>query len=270
MADKKLKTHYYHIKFFEREFKKLLKSGQTFTLVKTTYSRKVQTAQYNVFFNQEGSHNRKVLYLINKVRSEARQWLKEGGEIRKTPIDFFNLLNTPSDEIMVKLDIRSAYWMYALKNGIITKETNDKLIKTFENQPVKKFKEARTKILGSLATRKETQVYSHGKAHGDTVLHQEPTRDLYIEICRGVDDLMKLCSSEIEGCVYYYFDCMFVSRKFKKDAVQFFKTKGYDVSVEETSLDFFRIGDIGYLLSTCDDKMYLTRRENKHLIEHLI
>lgn len=267
---RKKKTHYRHIKYFDEFFKTLREEKRDFELTKTTYTRKVETNDMIIFYNSSGKSNPKTLQLINRVRKEGKIFLESSGELRNTPIDFFNLLNTPSDDVVVKIDVRSAYWKWALKNKVISKETDNKLHEVFADLTAEEFKEERTKILGSLATRKEKVKYIKGERQIDSILTVEPTRDLYMEICRGVDDLVKLCNSEISGCIYQYWDCMFISKKFRKDAVEFFRKKGYDVSVQETRLEIVEIGKIKYLVSTVDDKMYMTRRENKHLLNFCV
>lgn len=266
---KRRRSARYHIKYFDKEFKAMLRSGIEFELIRTTYSRRLTNNEEQYHFDNKTDEFKAVLNLINVVRREANEWLKAGGTIRETPIDYFNLLRTPTDEVMAKIDLRSAYWRYALLNNIITEETDRQLKAIFEDCPVEDYKNARTKILGSLATRKTVQLYAGGQPVGDPEIITQPTRPIYIEICRGVDDLMKECASEIEGCVYYYYDCMFVSYKFSDEVIDFFRKKQYDVSVEETKLEFFKIGEVGYLVSTADDKMYVTRRENRHLLDGL-
>ena len=98
---------------------------------------------------------------------------------------------------------------------------------------------------------------------------EHPARPIYMEVCRGIDDLMKECQQKVEGCIYYYWDCIFTTKKFEKQVIDFFKDRKYEVSVDETSLEVVNVGDAVYLLSTKEAKMYMVRKEDKHLLsEH--
>lgn len=89
-----------------------------------------------------------------------------------------------------------------------------------------------------------------------------------MEVCNGIDRLMKDVNFNIDGCVYYYWDCIFVKKKFEKEVIEYIESRGYDVSTEETKLEYIKIGETGYLLSTSDSKIYMTKKENGFLLEY--
>lgn len=259
-----------HIKYFDKKFTSLKNQGVEFELTSTSYTKKITTKNEVIFFNPEGEDDKKVLLLISAVRSDAKKFKtnKTVDDIRSVETDFFNLLDIiKNDELIVKVDIKQAYWEFALKSGVISKETNDKFLSWYENIDAKYAKSARLKALGSLATSKYTSFYGEGKFKSSDPPKTEKTKDIYMEICNGIDKLMKDCNFNVEGCKYYYWDCIFVKKEFEQDTIDYLNSRGYDVTTEETKLEFIKIGDIGYLLSTSDSKIYMTKKENKFLLD---
>lgn len=266
------KTKYLNIKEYESYKKRLKDRGLHFLVVKTSYSRKIKLDNTTVIFNQEGSNDQALLSLINKVRSNAKDYLATTSyEKRSQYIHFFDLFKKPkSNEVIWKVDIRSAYWSSALKRGIILEETNRKLMLAYADKPAKEMKQARLKALGSLATKSTTQEWL-GYELLNEELFTQPTKEIYMDICRDVDLLMRDCVSQNQTVIYYYWDCIFVPDGYEKDVVKFFTERDYNVSVEETKLmyiDIFKDGG-GYLLSESDDKAYMVRKESAGLIEGL-
>jgi hypothetical protein len=198
-----MKQRYYHIKHYPAKLEHLKKNKRDFELTKTSYTKKITTENEVMFFNEVGDDDKKVLLLISAVRSDARKFMQTKGveDIRSIETDFFNLLDViKSDEVIVKIDLKSAYWEYALKSGIISKNTNDKFLKWYEGIDAYYAKQARLKALGSLATSKFTSVYKDGKLSYDKPDHTELTKDIYMEVCNGVDKLMKDCNFHVDGC----------------------------------------------------------------------
>ena len=264
-----MRKKYYHIKHYINKLENLKKNKMDFELTRTSYTKKITTGNEIMFFNEAGDDDKKVLLLISSVRSDAKKFMKSRNveDIKNTETDFFNLLDIiKNDEVIVKIDLKSAYWEYALKAGIISKRTNDIFLEYYNGIDAYYAKQARLKALGSLATSKFTSVYKNGKLAFDKPIETEPTKDIYMEICNGVDRLMKDCNFNVEGCKYYYWDCIFVTKEHEQEAINFLNKKGYEVTTQETKLEFIRIGDIGYLLSTSDNKIYMTRQENKFLL----
>lgn len=285
------KQQYYHISYFENYLEGLKVNKKTFTLISTTYTKKILQHKAQVFFNDKGDQDFRLLSLITSVRKDAKQFMEREGEIQKGKIDFFNMFEVPTeDQIICKIDLTAAYWTYALKRGIIKPETNQKLIRLYgvskkkvkqsmsdwtpsekvklKIREVGEFKTARLKALGSLATMKTTTEFERGYRVSEET-KEEPTKEIYMEICRGIDELMKECHRTVPGCIYYYWDCIFVKKEFSAEVLEFFKEREYNVSMQETRIDFVKIGSIGYLISSSDDKIYMTRRENKHLIKEM-
>jgi hypothetical protein len=260
---------YIHINFYEKQVKDLIKRKQDFSITKTTYSRKIKTNNSTLIFNEDGGGDFEVLSLINKVRRDAKKYISETSDKERGEyIHFFDLFKKPdSSEVIWKVDIKSAYWIAALKRGVILEDTNQKLMIAFKDKPAKELKKARLKALGSLATTKTTANYIGGK-HINDEIYTEITKEIYMDICRDVDMLMRDCVSENQTVVYYYWDCIFVPRDTAKEVLEFFKLREYDVTVEETRLsyiDIYKNGG-GYLLSESDNKAYMVRKESANLI----
>lgn len=263
------KQKYYHIKYYPQEIIKLKKQRQNFQTINTSYTKKIITQDEVIFFNGEGKDDTKNLLLISAVRNDAKKFLETNNVDRfyKSKTDFFGLLDViDTKKVIKKIDFKSAYWIYAMKMGVITGETNEKFLKWYEGTHHKFAKESRLKALGSLATTKLHCFYEQGRFKYNLPPETEPTKNLYMAICDGIDRLMKDVNYNVPGCIYYYWDCIFVEEEFEKQAIDYIKNKGYDVSIEETKLEFVTLGNVGYLLSITDGKMYMTKPENKHLL----
>lgn len=266
----KSKTHYYHIRFFERYFKEFKDSGKRFEYVKTAYTKKLIDERNTLFFNNKGEKDDRILSMISNVRKDAIEFLESGKSLSDEDFDYFKLVGVPPvGELIAKVDIKGAYWKYAVNNGIVKTETDIKLSRLYDNEPYKIIKDAKTKILGCLATKKVHRIYDKGKMIDENV-DEQITKDLYIDINRGIDRIMAECAGTVKGCFYYYWDCMFMERKFVPDAIEFFRLKDLDVRVNETKIDFVPLKDSGYLVAQKDEKMYFVKKEDKRLIKHLI
>lgn len=263
------RQRYYKLKYYLPELYKLKQYKQDFETVSTTYTKKIITKDETMFFNEEGKDDKKALLLINAVRNDAKKFLEKNtvSKVNNYKTDFFNLLDViKSDKVIKKIDFKSAYWTYALKTGVITEATNINFNKWYEGVDVFYAKQARLKALGSLATTKFTNIYENGLWIQSLPVYTEPTKPLYMSVCNGIDNLMKDINYAINGCVYYYWDCMFVEEEFEQEVIEYVRRRGYDVGVEETKLEFVTVGDIGYLLSITDGKIYMTKKENKYLL----
>lgn len=263
-------TKYYCSQFFSEEFQNLVRKQKDFQFIRTSYTKKLKTKTSSLIFNPDGTGDDRVLSLINKVRNDAKAYLKENeNAIQNTRIYFLDLFEIPnSNEIICKVDLTSAYWKKATEAGIITEKTNQYFNETFSDKNGRELKSIRLKALGSLATRKEVETFEKGKSvHWD--IEEEPTKLLYMQICRYIDQVMRQCKAEVEGCVFYYWDCMFVKKQFHKDVVKFFQNKNFECKVEETKLSYDTIGNKGYFTSEVDGKMYMVTSDNRNLLKNL-
>lgn len=237
------------------------KEKQTFEVTSTTYTRKIKMEGYTVLFNEDGEPDFNILCLINKVRKDARKFI---GISEDTPIDFFDMIKKPDRKRLIKkIDLKSAYWTLSLQLGVITEETNQYFIKNWGEATVKRQKMIRLKALGSLATTRTITQYIEGKRSPEPQqVVTELTKKIYTEVQRGIDEIMKGCSEEVNQCYYYYTDCMFVDGDFADEAIKYFRKKNFDVGVEETKLEYISLGGTGYLCSQVDGIMYVTREED--------
>lgn len=257
-----------HISFYEDYIKKIKDKGVRFDLSKTTYSRKVKQKGLTILFNEDGDSDMDALGLINLVRKNAKDFLGNTSfKQRSEYIYFSELINKPkSQEIIYKIDVRSAYWIAAMKRGVIEETTNSKLLEVFEFKTPEEMKRTRLKALGSLATKKTEQEWLGRKLLKEKVVI-ENTKDLYMDICRDVDNLMRECVDENQQIVFYYWDCIFVPSGFEMEVMEFFKNRKYDVSVGTTRLEYINIGRTNWVLSQDDDKAYMVKKESRGLID---
>lgn len=255
--------------YFNKYVFQLIKKKKSFEVCITAYTKRIKEDKKTVIFSSNfDGDNFYLLPLINKVRNDARNYLLKNKIEDESRVDFFNLINNPiTKKVVCKVDLNGAYWNYALKTGIISKETDEFLNKTHAELSYSDLKSSRLKALGSLATRKIMYKFVDGiEIEDERDFTVENTRSLYIDICRGIDNLMKECCRKVDGCIYYYWDCIFVDKEFSDEVVEFMKNQKYDVKIKETQLDVVSVGDNSYILSRADEKMYLIRKEDKHLL----
>lgn len=266
------RTNYYLSIFFPEEFQKLLKRGVDFEYIRTSFTKKLKTNHSAIIFNNDGTGDDLILSLINKVRNDATKYLQQNEDkiIDNERIYFLDMFDLPiGDEIIVKVDLTSAYWKFAIMEGIVSRETNDFFNATFDERSSKEKKSIRLKALGSLATRKEIETFKNGKSV-DWETIEQPTKRLYMHICRCVDNVMRECKHACDGCIFYYWDCMFVRKQFANDVIAFFKQKQFECKSEETRLSYDEIGTKAYFTSEVDGKMYMVEREHEKLINKII
>lgn len=262
-------AEYKHMRYYEETLDKYIRLKYSFTVSKTSYSRSIKReGKETIMFNQDGLEDKKQIALINSVRKNARDYLTVNDFLNDKTIHFFDIIEKPSsDKVLVKVDLKSAYWKYAMRTGVILDKTNERFEAYSDGMEVKKAKSMRLKALGSLATTKNITIYDNGIRVRD-YSNTELTKQIYMDICRGIDNVMKECIENVEGVCYYYWDCVFVMKEFSEDAVNFFKERDYEVSCGETTLELIRIGEVPYFISSCDDKVYMVRKEYKHLLDH--
>jgi hypothetical protein len=278
---------YFKIKEARGIIETLKERRQTFELTETKYSKKIivyptltkvptkedikergikKLPKIQMMFNGDGMQDIILLGLINKVRNDASKWL---GETGKEYINFFSLIDKPKyGTIAQKVDIKSAYWTCALKKDIIKQSTNQYLAEKMSNRPLKEVKHSRLKALGSLATIKKVTQYNLGKeTDEDPDIRIQPTREIYMDVCRGVDQIMKHAAL-IPGVFYYYWDCIFCHREALKEVIEYIKDIGYNCSIDETVVEYVKVGENGYIQTTTDKKIYMVRKEDMHLLNN--
>ena len=137
-------------------FRQLKDQEMSFELRKTQYSKEIRLPDTTIFFNETGRNDLNALGLIMKVRSDGKKFLDNPEWNQVNHIDFFNMINIPDvNEVMSKVDIKGAYWNYALMNSVVSTETNRYLQEHYEGHSYSYTKGVKLKALGSLATRKK-------------------------------------------------------------------------------------------------------------------
>lgn len=263
-----MRNSYLHIKYFDKEKKIAIKRKQDFETQSTTYTKTIIKNDSRIVFNEEGDGSNKDMSLIRSVREDALLYMNSGFVPKKEKINFFNLLNIiQNEELLIKVDINSAYWDMARHKKVITQKTDDKFKRLYEGYHSGYAKKARLKALGSTATSKGHKFYKKGILEDEYTLIQ-PTRQVYLDICGDVDNLMLDLNKNVEGCKYYYWDCMFINPEYAENAVKFLKDRGFNSTSQETTVEYVKIDGKGYIISSSDDKIYMTRKEHGHLLEN--
>ena len=256
------KIIYKKIKFVDNVLRPLIKEKRTFELASTSYTKKLTYGKKKIIFNADGFCDLKLLALINKVRKDAKNYIYPVMPSFTPQFDLFRL--PEEDDIIEKIDIKSAYWEYAKKQKILSEDTVKFFETRFKNLDSEHTKSVRLKALGSLATRKIIQKFIEGILINElTTVITEDTRNLYMSITKGIDMMLRSICYNNPGVVYYYVDCLFVKKgQFSDEAINYLLKSGYKVTTEETKLRKITIGDTLYLESASDQKRYLTRIKN--------
>ncbi len=206
------KVKYLKLVQFNKYFERLQEDKRSFDLQRTTYSRVIIIDNRKIIFNDRGETDYKTLALISKVRKDAQRFLLYEEWNSVSYIDFFNMLDLPkSNEVISKVDIKAAYWSYAKMNNVVSEETDQYLKKKFEGHSYQFTKQARLKALGSLATTKYKISYIDGKPDYDTEeIITQPTRNIYMNICKGIDDIVLGVFSSHSCSVFIAFCLCFI------------------------------------------------------------
>lgn len=258
MAVKYLPSNQYKL-YLER----LIEEKQSFKIESTNYTKKIKKGNDSIIFNDDGEGDMGVLSLISMVRSDARQFINKNQIPEDIRPDFFDLVERPPLTEVTKVDIRGAYWNYALKTGIISKETDQFLNDTYTGN--EKLKKARLKALGSLATCKKYFSY----INGEQVEYEEKTQEtygLYLFICAGIDEIMREITATVPGAFYYYWDCVFVAKEASQEVIDFIKKKKYSVKVEDTIIETVKILNKKYLFCQANENMYMIKKEKEFML----
>jgi len=221
------------IESFENIKKGLIKLKKSFSVIETRHTKIIKTDKQKIFFADDIKCF-KELALINYVKKDVKNInIEHQPELSKINFYFYNKTKQKNKEIqnVYKLDLTSAYWQYAINEGVIsdrTKKYFDENINNFANGG----KKARLKALGSLATEKLVSIYIEGVQDKIDLVRNEMTRGIYIDICEKVDSVMKALTYRYRKYViYYYWDCFFIKdsapiEKIIKDLENFgFKSK---------------------------------------------
>lgn len=262
----KKRQKYYKIGSFKKIFEQLKEDKQTFELYETTYTKKIKTPSTTIIFNDNGKQDFPMLSLINKIRKDAEEFLDKNPEYNKEVSPDFSRLTAPPKNITKKIDVRSAYWEYAKKLGVVKPETAMYFEKKYENKASELAKMARLKALGSLATKKHIRKFMNGECY-EHDLDKQRTFNLYMWICDGIDDLMKDIYLQNEGVFFYYWDCVFTDKSISDEAVDYILKRGYNVKQNETKIETVKIADKYYLLSLYDDKSYIIKKQDEYLLK---
>jgi hypothetical protein len=212
-----------------------------FELIETTYTKRINLAS-NKFMFADDYNDYRELKLINLTKKDCQDFCdkKQISDIHESEIDFYkfyskNLFNNEYKHVY-KVDLTSAYWTYAVNQGIISKETNDYFLE-HEKNFINGGKKARLKALGSCATKKLKTIYKGGVQEGyPTIIVNDQLRNLYLNICNEIDRVMKSVSIKFSSyCIYYYWDCLFLENSVNlKDVQDFIECFGFKSKFENS------------------------------------
>lgn len=184
--------------------------------IATKYTFQVKTDEGKHIASPRGHLPGKELAMINAVNKDVSLWYEQ----KKDSVDFclnkkvkykalhLNTLKRNFDSTVHCFDLKSAYPTFMFNQGMITKETWEKV----SNIP----KEHKLWVAGSIATTKYITKYSEGKEVSHEV-KVKPTKAVWQYVVYMVDRLMQKLFSEFRSfynyrcfSLSYYVDCLFV------------------------------------------------------------
>ncbi len=248
----------------EDRYKRILQNKENAVVEHTNYSTLYKFGKKRFILNEKGEQDVFAFHLLNKTRNDAVRYLKQENpplKERKTDI-VWSYLDTEQDlphEVSVpilKVDLNEAYWRKAIQLGIVSQETEQAFLDhKFETKKDRKY--CRLKALGALATIKRVKAYKfgepdliytdkYGRKTNETLKVNAPLRELYLAVCESVSDDMQNLMMNIEGCMYYYWDCLFIKEsdnKQDKMVRQMVQELGYNCTVEKDEAEVLDYGD---------------------------
>ena len=267
-----MQTLYMKISGFNEIFTRLKQERESFELRSTNYTKQIKFTNKDVkyIFNEDAVEDYKGLALINKVRKDATEFLKPKMKLHEPKfINFYNLIDRPPEGIIAKVDLTSAYWSYSMKEGIISSMTDRFFEQSWDKETTKKKKQARLKALGSLATKKEFRIFVDGILKDQWTEMDIQKRNLYMSVCKGVDNIMNDTINNVDGIFFYYWDCFFCNEENVTDVIEYLKTLGYGAKVGVTKIIIEEQWGRKYIRATSDNKIYMTRNEKRFLLDDL-
>ena len=256
------KPQYLNLADYRFILEDMIRQKKSFLTQETSYTKKIKYGDTTMIFNQEGEGDFNGLHLINLVRRDAQRFLETYKIKEESHPRFFELTEKPPETVITKVDVRAAYWSYALQEKIISKATDDYLNEHYDSS--EKLKKARLRALGSLATKKIINEYINGELK-EVSCKEENTRDLYLHICKGIDLIMMEMAYTIPGAFYYYWDCIFSSEDATAQVRKFIEDAKYHHTVKTSRVELIDIGEHKFLFTKDDEKMYLIKKE-QHLL----
>lgn len=259
----------YNLKNEEKVIEDLKSTGRSFEVHRTSYTSIVKVKNKRVIFNNTGEPEKDSLKLLNKVRSDAQEYLKKTETPPQTESAdikwyFFNdvvghYTNPYGD--CIKLDLNSAYWSTAIKEGVISKKTSDLFEYYSKNLTRKEAKQLRLKALGSLASKKQVYKYNKGRIEENyEKTYSEHAKHLYLYICKKVSDIMEDLTIRFRQ-PYMYWDLIVITNKsYLENIKNELIFKGYDFKIEFATYEIiqslaaknFIAGGISYPIKQTD------------------
>jgi len=168
------------------------------------------------------------------VKSETKQ-------IVSSKINYFRFSNKLGEfKNIIELDISAAYWNTALKLGYITEKLHA--------EGLEREKSVRLIALGSAASVKT--VYDYDPEQNDLKFIEKKQdnsgRSAFFDISRHVGTLMMDFYAMFPSAVlFFWVDALFLDQQYQGAAIEFFKSKGYDLKQKPVKRVHVFINDFG-------------------------
>ena len=235
-----------------------------FTIKETNYTKTVITPHMNYLFNSDGKEDKKLLLLINLVKSDSKKYLKNNNVpllsenlVKWYYFNDFTFKNTKDKNFEGwQMDLNSAYWNLAIKNKIVQQKTFDKWDFFTKDMNIKDRKAMRLRALGTLATVKRVTEYKDGVFTEQEPEYNLKTRNLYLNICNSISEIMleiqKACNIP-----YFYWD-MFVLNDYNQvqKVDKILKGYGLEASIKSDNFTIVKSENHNFIYSELKNHSY--------------
>lgn len=186
----------------------LKKKGKPFTLISTTFTKTIVTEGVEYYYSSAKELSQAELSLIKQVKDYVvNKNIKAnlyGKRIHYT--DKSTIKNGEYIDKLYEIDLKSAYWNFAFKNGFISKEIYNK-----GNNQQKIGKKARLISLGNLAKRTISISFDGKEFEKKAIVETAGTADIFFKVSQQTDTIMNHCKF-IAGndYLFYWVDAIFI------------------------------------------------------------
>ena len=195
----------------------LKRNNEAFTLISTTLTKNIITESNHYYYTDANGLKMSELNLIKTVKDYVIN-NKIEAVLNKYKPQYINkgkIKNATYKNELFEIDLKSAYWNFAYKNGFISTEiylkgNNTKLIR----------KKARLIALGNLAKVQTVFEYNGSEFLKPTEI-KSPTENIFFKVSQQTDDIMnnlKLIADE--NYLFYWVDAIFIQGLKAKNLIE--------------------------------------------------
>ncbi len=229
----------------------LKKEGVPFKMEATTLTIKIYSERGNYVYMPGDRIPKRELYFINKVKRHVEKTLRKDFYFDRQDISYYHFGNCKPGEVFkncFEIDINSAYWYLAFKNGFISKEI-------FEEgcNKNKISKKTRLASLGVLA--KKTREFNYnGKIWKPGKVTKSFTEGVFFFVAAEVGNILRRLSLLVGNqFIFFWVDAIFVKDDASYQLLISEFTK-LDLYVKAKQLKYIKIKEQSFEVRGYEDK----------------